>query len=85
MKKYKFTDEVIEALKKSNFRANKKRTSFYKHINKSLVIRLSNHKNYIKQANEVVLNFCVKSDDDLQQVLQKLNKKFKKLNLITTL
>lgn len=83
--KYKFEKKVIEALKNNNFRANKKGTSFYRHITKKLVIRLSNHKNFRQQENETILNFCIKNDDDLQQVLQKLNKKFKKLNLITTL
>lgn len=85
MKKYKFTNEIIETLKKSNFRANKKGTSFYLHITKKLVIRLSNHKNFRQQANETILNFCIRDTNDLKNVLEKLNKKFKKLNLITTL
>ena len=79
--KYKFTEDVVEALKKSNFRANKKGTSFYKHITKKLVVRLSNHKNFRQQANEVILNFCIHSDEDLKNVIIKLSKKFKKLNI----
>ena len=58
--KYKFNDKIKKALIDNNFRANKKGTSFYLHITKKLVIRLSNHKNFRQQANETILNFCIK-------------------------
>ena len=79
--KYKFNDEIKKALISSKFRMNKGGTSFYRHITKNLVIRLSNHKNFRQQANEVILNFCIHSDEDLKNVITKLSKKFKKLNI----
>ena len=82
---YKFTNEIKNMLAANNFKSNKRGTSFYLKLNKNLAARLSNHYNTSDKFDNQIINFKIKNDNDIIKALSKLNKKFKKLNLITTL
>ena len=73
--KYKIDNKTETILIKNGFRKTKN-NSLYKTVkklkNKVIKVRISNHFNHINKNNEILINYVVKSNNDIKRVVKRL-------------